>query len=68
MKRIYQPAVNEGWEWALPTKESENRMIVDTFGQPLERNWTPIRMKLLTHDECGRPGRRPTCRGLANTF
>ena len=55
MKRIYEPALTSGWEWALPIDESQNLTIVETFGRPLSATWTPIRMKLIKQDERGRP-------------
>jgi hypothetical protein len=54
MKRIYEPALRDGWEWALPVNENENLTVVEAFGKPLGATWTPIRMKVLRQDERGR--------------
>jgi hypothetical protein len=55
MKRIYEPALRSGWEWALPVNEDENVTMVETFGNPFGATWKPVRMKLLKQDERGRP-------------
>jgi hypothetical protein len=55
MRRVYEPAVANGWEWALPLDESSNLTIAEAFGKPIEATWTPIEMRVLRQDERGRP-------------
>jgi hypothetical protein len=53
MTKVYEPTLAEGAEWALPVKQSDNTTILERFGLPIGGDWTPIPMRLLTHDEHG---------------
>jgi hypothetical protein len=53
VRKVWKPAVTDGWEWALPICESDNLTIVESFGKALGSIWTPIRMKVVREDERG---------------
>jgi hypothetical protein len=54
LKRVYQPIMTSGWEWALPSNEDDNLTIAETFGTPLRARWTPMNFRLIKQDERGR--------------
>lgn len=49
--RIYEPAVTEGFEWALPADPADYEVFASFDGTSRSANWTPVPMTLLTEDE-----------------
>jgi hypothetical protein len=54
MMKIYELALAEGQEWALPKVLEDNHVLSDLRGQR-QLHWTPIGMNLLTVDDEGTP-------------
>lgn len=56
--RILQPAVAEGFEWALPVDEGDFEVFRSFDGRSRVASWEPIRMRLITVDDKGLSLRR----------
>ena len=54
MTRVYQFAVQDGFEWAMPVDEEDFAVFRGFDGTRRRQAWTPIRMRLFHQDEEGR--------------
>ncbi len=53
--RVFEFAAKKGFEWVLPMKDADFRAFRRFGGNPKRAGWLPIRMRLVTTDENGRP-------------
>jgi len=54
-KRIYVPAVQEGFEWVLPVDEADHEVFRGLDGTPRRDRWKPVRVYRLTESPTGAP-------------
>jgi hypothetical protein len=53
LTRVYQFAVQEGFEWVLPVNDEDLNLFRGFDGTSKGESWTPVRVELLRKDEDG---------------
>ena len=53
--KVFEPWVEEGYEWALPANEDEYEAFAAFYCRPQAASWSPIHMQFLREDRRGRP-------------
>lgn len=49
--KIFEPEVQEGFEWIAPVDEDDYEFLATLGGTRLKSRWRPLRMRLITADE-----------------
>ena len=52
--KVYEFAVQEGYEWVAPMDESQFELFRDLAGSSRSAGWSPVPMRLIQEDEQGR--------------
>jgi hypothetical protein len=50
MLNIYTPAVLEGYEWVVPSKDSDHEIFLQLAGVRTLTSWSPVKVRLVKED------------------
>ena len=48
--RVFKPGVTEEYEWVMPIDKADYDAVGSLYGESKQKNWKPIRMKLINPD------------------
>ena len=48
--RVFKPGVSEQHQWVMPVDKADHEVFGSLYGESKQKNWKPIRMKLINPD------------------